>query len=321
MNLSFIDLHSDTASELYYHRKHLDANDLHISLEKAACYQNYAQIFAVYTPSRLNDEEGFRAFLKVSDAFSEEISRLSDRIAFVSNENSLPTIWESHRAAAFLAVEDARLLAGNPDRLRTLYDRGVRFLTLTWAGETCIGGSWDTNIGLTDFGIQTVRNCFELGVIPDVSHASTQTIDNVIEIAAQYGNPFIATHSNSYAVYPHRRNLNDNHFKAICKVGGIVGMNMYRNHLSDSSVSPASIETVVSHIDHFMELGGEDTVVFGCDFDGADFPDDLADISAISKIADALLSKNYSEDLVEKIFWKNAYAFLEKNVFCQPEIK
>ena len=64
MELKFIDLHSDTASELYYREKDLKTNDLHVSLDKASRYTSYAQVFAVFTRPRFSDEEGVRGLPK-----------------------------------------------------------------------------------------------------------------------------------------------------------------------------------------------------------------------------------------------------------------
>lgn len=314
MELSFFDFHSDTASELFRQKKSLASNDLHVSLENASVYKRYGQVFAVFTSSRLNDEEGWQAFLKISDFFRTELADHGDRIGFATDAGDLDRLWNSDRYAAFLAVEDARLLAKDPERLQTLYSRGVRFLTLTWAGETCIGGSWDTQSGLTDFGKRVVADCFRYGIVPDISHASEKTIDDALTLAFDARKPIIATHSNAHAVYGHNRNLRDRHFESIRDLGGVVGMNMYRSHLSDHAVSPATPETVFSHIDHFMSLGGENTVVFGSDFDGATFPDALKNLASIADIAEVLLRHNYSEGLIRKIFWENAVAFLRRTL-------
>jgi membrane dipeptidase len=314
MELKLIDLHSDTASELYYKKKDLKTNDLHVSLDKAERYASYAQVFAVFTRPRFSDEEGYAAFLQIADTLDSALERYHDSIVPVRNGRDLQEAWRSGKAGAILAVEDSRLLCGKIERVQALYDRGVRFMTLTWAGETCIGGSWDTESGLTDFGKAAVHEAFRVGITPDVSHASFAQIDDVLEIASAMHKPIVATHSNSYAVYPHRRNLSDRHFEAIRDLGGITGMNMYKDHLTDTKISPATIDTVCTHIEHFMALGGENTVCFGCDFDGATFPADLRDLSDIAKIADALLQKNYSEELVQKIFWKNAERFMMKHL-------
>lgn len=304
-----IDLHSDTATALYYGNKSFAVNDLHISLDKIGVYRHYAQVFAIFTSSRFSDEEGYSAFLKISDFFRDMLAKHADRIAMVQNGHGLLRAWEENKAAAFLAVEDARILGEKRERIQNMYDRGVRFLTLLWSGEACIGGSWDTDVGLTEFGKSTVCDCFRLGIVPDVSHASLRSTDDVIEIAKNWHRPIVATHSDSFSVYGHGRNLTDRHFEAIRSLGGLVGINLYKHHLCDESHSLADSETVYRHIERYMELGGEDTVCFGSDFDGADFPNEFADVSSVLRIADVLLAHNYTEELVRKIFWKNAQSF------------
>lgn len=310
MKLSLIDLHCDTASELYHQNKPLRTNDLHVSLERIKRYEHYAQVFAIYTSASLSDEKGYEAFLNIEAHFREELLRNRFKIGSANSGGAMEGLWTDNRSAAILAVEDARLLNGRIERLQTLYDRGVRFLTLTWAGKTCIGGSWDNDSGLTDFGKETVRECFRLGIVPDVSHASVQTVDDVIALAREYEKPIVATHSNSYSVYGHGRNLRDRHFEAIRDLGGLVGINLYRAHLTDTKLSPATKDTVLAHIDRFLSLGGERTVAFGADYDGAELPDDLPNVAAVAELAETMLAHNYSEDLVQRIFWKNAEEFM-----------
>ncbi len=310
--LSLFDLHSDTATSLYYGNKSFSRNDLHISLEKITEYEHYAQIFAFFTKKTLSDEEGYRAFSAIAEFFGGLIDEYADQIVLSKNSTDLSDAWNTSRAAAFLAVEDARILAGRLERLQHLYRCGVRFLTLLWSGETCIGGSWDTASGLTDFGKETVRECFRLGIVPDVSHASVASTDDVIELASSVRRPIIATHSDSFSVYGHGRNLTDRHFEAIKQLNGLVGINLYKHHLSDASIAPADAETVYKHIEHYMSLGGEDTVCFGCDFDGAEFPDAFKDVSSVLLLSEVLLRHNYPERLVRKIFYENAVSFMRR---------
>ena len=77
--LSLIDTHCDTAYELFHRGEHLDRNSCHIDLEKASCYQHYAQYFAVWSNKRLDDEACWQDFLKITDYFQAELDRLSDR--------------------------------------------------------------------------------------------------------------------------------------------------------------------------------------------------------------------------------------------------
>lgn len=314
MKYSLIDTHCDTAYELFARGESLDSNTCHISLDRARVYKNYAQFFAVWSDKRLDDENAWQNFLKISDYLSSELDRLADRAVAVGTASELDLAWDSGRTAVFLAIEDARLLCRDVTRLDVIKARGVKYLTLLWSGETCIGGSHDTNAGLTDFGKAVVRGCFERGIIPDVSHASEKATDDIISIAYEYRKPIIASHSNSYKVYPHSRNLRDGHLKAICELGGTVGISLCPYHLADSSKKSVGVDDVLRHIEHYLNIGGEDFSGLGCDLDGTSLPSGFSGLDSLAVIADELARKNYSEELIEKIFWKNHYSFIKKYI-------
>ena len=134
MNLDYIDLHCDTALELYRREQPLQTNSLAISLDGAAAYHRYAQFFAIWGSSKRTDEQIYQDFITVSDHFDQLISQ-NDGICRVRTANELTSTWQNEKVAAILAVEDARLLAGNIKRLDELATRGVKYLTLMWAGE------------------------------------------------------------------------------------------------------------------------------------------------------------------------------------------
>lgn len=312
MKLSLFDTHCDTAYELFHRNEALQDNTCHISLHNAKEYEKYVQLFAIWSNRRKDDETCWQDFLAVAENFDRLIAKENGAIARVRNHRDLQQALQNNQRAAVLAVEDARLLAGDIDRLQTLYDMGVRCMTLLWGGETCIGGSHDTQSGLTDFGKLVTKRCFELGIVPDISHASEQSTDDVIEIAQAYNKPFIATHSNSYSAYAHTRNLRDRHLKALMELGGTVGVSMCCIHLRDCSQKNAAIEDVVRHIDRYMELGAQDHLCFGCDFDGTDLPQGISNVGDLYAVAEALSARGYSQELLDKIFWQNAYQFFQK---------
>ncbi len=315
MKLSLFDTHCDTAYELYHRSVHLDQNDdCHISLEHAAVYEQYAQYYAIWSNKRLDDEGCWQDFLKISDNFAAELARIPDKVAAVTSPDELEAAIKAKKHAAILAVEDARLCAGQLERLDILKARGVRYLTLLWGGDTCIGGSHDTQNGLTEFGRAVVRGCFERGIVPDVSHASEQSVDDLLPIAYKYKKPFIATHSNAYSVWRHSRNLRDRHFAAIRELGGVVGVSLCPAHLKDLATGPATAETVFAHVDYYLSLGGEDMVGFGADWDGTSLPEGFSNVSHLSAVAEIMAAHNYPETLINKIFWKNMYNFAMKNL-------
>lgn len=311
--LSLIDTHCDTAFELWRNHESILHNNCHISLEKASVFASYTQFFAIWADKRRTDDEAFEIFLNTSDNLSAEIKKYFDKITAVRSFDEMNQAWTDKKAAAFLAVEDARILGGKLERLDMLLSRGVKYLTLMWGGNTCIGASHDSHGGLTDFGRQVVHECFKKGIIPDVSHSNEQTTDEVSEIAFQYGKPFIASHSNCYALFPHTRNLRTKHLNDIIKLGGIVGISLCPYHLKDMADSKCTVADVVDHIEKYLCLGAEDVIGLGCDLDGTDLPDGFTGINDLEIIAEELLKRNYSDELINKIFYRNFYNFIQKN--------
>lgn len=312
--LSLIDTHCDTAFELYHRKQPLFENNCHVSLKDAEYLANYTQFFAIWADRRKNDDECYSDFLAISDNLRSEIAKSSDKIAQVTSFDQMQSAWEQDKRAAFLAVEDARILGGRIERLDELKSRQVKYLTLMWGGVTCIGASHDSEGGLTDFGRMTVKKCFEYGILPDVSHSNEQVTDEVAQMALEAEKPFIASHSNSYSLFPHTRNLRKKHLDAIIKIGGIVGVSLCPYHLRDMSDGKACIaEDVFAHIDSYMSQGARDVLGLGCDLDGTDLPEGFSGVGDLYKIADICLSHGYTDEDVEKILYRNYYEFIKRN--------
>ena len=317
MALDYIDLHCDTAYELYHLVERLESNTCAVSLDTAAAYPHYAHFFAVWCNKRLDNEAAWRDFLAISDRFAAALAA-SDRATSVRTHEGLRSAWQSGRCAAFLAVEDARLLNGQLDRLDTLAERGVVCLTLGWSGKSCICASHDVpeneDTGLTDFGRQVVLGCFERGIIPDISHASEQATDEVLSLAESVGKPVIATHSNSYTVYPHTRNLRDEHARRLFALGGLVGLNLCKHHLCDCADGHATVDDALRHIDHWLSLGGEHHIAIGGDLDGAPLPEGIGGVGDVSRIADAMARHGISDAVIRRIFSQNALHLIENHL-------
>ena len=291
--MKLFDLHCDTLSEIYCAGESLDDNSLHISKKKAQQYEKYAQLFAIWSRHDLEPDENF--------AFFKQILKYSKK--YLDSTDSF---------TPYLAVEGGALLNGDISRLDYLHSVGVRFLTLVWGGSCCIGGAHDTDEGLTHFGRDVVERCLEIGIVPDLSHASDKVFYEAYSIALEHKGALICTHSNSRSVCDHRRNLTDEMFGMIRDIGGIVGISLCRPHLCESG--ECKIDDVVRHIEKYLSLGGEKTVCLGCDLDGIGrLPDGMENVSDLYKIADAMSAKNYSDSLIEDIFYYNAFRFMEKH--------
>lgn len=299
MELSLFDLHCDTVFEIFRNKQSLISNDLAVSFDKSKKYRHYCQTFDIWSEASLDDECAFEQFKKIYKYFITDISNITP----------------SELRPYVLAVEDARILNNDIKRLDHLKLCNIKILTLTWSGVSCIGGAYDTDYSLTEFGESVVNKCFELGIIIDISHSSRKTAQRVFELNNNRF-PIIASHSNSYSVFPHPRNLTDNEIKHIIDCSGLIGINLYYKHLGlDPDASEfTAIKKILEHIEHILSLGGENILCFGCDFDGADTPSGLKTISDLDKIANRMISKGYSETTINKIFWDNANNFANKNL-------
>ena len=145
-------------------------------------------------------------------------------------------------------------------------------------------------------------------MVPDISHASVASADEMFDLAAEYSRPVIASHSNAYAVTPVSRNLRDDQIRAVVNSRGLIGLNLYTAFLA--SDHPATVTDVLRHAEYFLSHGAEHALALGCDMDGADLPQDLHDLAALPALAECFLRHNYSESLVRNIFFENAYRVL-----------
>ena len=91
--------------------------------------------------------------------------------------------------------------------------------------------------------------------------------------------------------------------------GGVVGLTFCPAHLGG-----ASYEKILAHAEHYLSLGGERTLCLGCDLDGTELPDGIRNVSDLTKIADLFARHGYSDELIERIFYRNAVEFFVKNL-------
>lgn len=293
--IPLFDLHCDTFSKLYKNKCDLYSSDLHISLNKSMNFFPYIQVGAIWSDSNLSNDDAYINYRAILNYV-----RKINSIEFLKNYGNFSS------PAFILAIEDARLLNNDLNRVEQIYKDGVKVLTLNWKDESCIGGGWNTNSSLSDFGILVVKRCCELGIIIDLSHSSYEVQTQVLNISQK---PVIYSHSNSFSVCPHKRNLRDDLFKELVKSGGVVGISMYAPHLTTNKCATAY--DVIKHIEHFLKLGGENNVCLGCDFDGISvLPETISSIRDLKNLF-TLISSKFSVAIARKIFYQNAYNFFQ----------
>ena len=158
--------------------------------------------------------------------------------------------------------------------------------------------------GLSEKGRAFVKKAQKMGFALDMSHISLSGFWDTLEIITK---PVIAGHSNAKTVCDVPRNLSDEQFGELIKIGGGVGINLYPEFLGLGK----DIAAIVSHIEHFMSLGGEKSLFLGCDLDGIDCtPNGINGVQDLEKLYNELLRLNFSEKLVKDIFWNNLYEIM-----------
>ena len=312
MGYNLFDTHADTPYEMYKRGFALRDNPLHISLDKTARLHKYCQCMAIWSDSALTDSEAFTSFKKIYEQFKAK-TEADGGGKICRSYDDIITAHAEDKAAFVMTVEDARLLCGDISRLDVLADYGIKMLTMTWQGESCIGGAFDTNARLTEFGRAVACGCARKKIITDISHSNVNTALEIIDIASESDAPVIATHSNSYAVYAHDRNMTDEVFSRLVGCGGIVGISLAVQHISDKP--DITCEDVFRHIDYYAEREGIEYICLGCDYDGIETaPRDLQNISMIENLAECMLRHNYTEDNVRAVFSENARLYMKKHL-------
>lgn len=313
MNLSVLDLHCDTASELIDRQgnivRRLYKNPGHVDLERGRKLKRYAQLFAFFTTPGMSGPGGIPVE-KLFDAMLHNLLReLEENSAFIRQAKSAAeaeAITASGKIAAFLSLEGPAGIGFDPGRLEELAALGFRVSTLTWNEQNPLAGSHRTGGGLTAQGREYVRQAQKHGIVIDVSHLSDEAFWDIMDITE---GPIVASHSNSRAVWGVSRNLTDDQFKAICQSGGVVGLNLYTYFLGKD---PVTLDTVCDHALHWLDLGGEKHMALGGDLDGCEsLSGGFTGVECYPLLAEAMAKRGIPEKTIEDIFWNNALAVLK----------
>ncbi|MDL2232810.1 membrane dipeptidase [Ruminococcaceae bacterium OttesenSCG-928-L11] len=303
--IKVVDLHCDTLTACHKKGIGLSNDETHLSLHKRPASTRWCQCMAVFIPDSLRGQAAEAYFGEVYQYLTRQQTILQDSFAWLKDLSLVPSALNTAGFSAVLTVEGGAVLAGKLENIKKLRQLGVRMLTLTWNAANEICGGSETDEGFTAFGRRAVAELERQGIVVDVSHLSDRGFDELREFARK---PFVASHSNSRTVCGHRRNLTDAMFCHIRDIGGLVGMNYYQNFITEDGKSD-SIDDLLRHIHHFLELGGEHTLALGSDYDGAEIPSYLDSMEKVESLYEAMVKSGIAEPVVNRIFYGNAERF------------
>lgn len=310
--MKVIDLHCDTAMKIFEKNLELKSSTCSIDIEKLKKGNSLAQVFAFFVELS-ETEDPYKYFNNMYDYFIKQIELNKDSISIVKNVSELKAAEKNNKLGAFLSIEEGQVLGNKLERLKEVYDKGIRIITFTWNFENDFGypnaGFKYKDNGLKKKGIEAIEICEELGILPDASHLSDGGFYDLVKYCKK---PFIVTHSNSRAVTDHPRNLTDDMIKLLGNKGGVMGINFCSEFLGDNSVS--TIEEIICHIKHIKNVGGIDIIGLGSDFDGIGNEVEIKNASEFDKLYQGLKKEKFSDNDIEKIFNKNVLRLFDETL-------
>jgi membrane dipeptidase len=233
-NAIVIDLHDDTTQmildEGYNLAEKHDYGQVDIPRMKQGHYG--AIFFSIWTDTDLyTPAEAIRRSLQQIDAVRRETLRHPHDLRLATTSTDIVEARRRKQIAVLMGVEGGNNIDSDLSILRTYYQLGVRYMTLTHTNHT----PWaDTSSkppqhnGLTEFGREVVREMNRLGMMVDVSHISDKTFADVLAVSTA---PVIASHSSCRALADVPRNMTDDMLRAIAAKGGVVHINFYEGFL------------------------------------------------------------------------------------------
>jgi membrane dipeptidase len=298
------------------------------------------QFWSVWVPADLPEERALPMALEQLDIADGFAARYPDIFGRAETADEVEAVFESGRIASLLGLEGGSMIASSLPILRTFFARGVRYMTLThWKTTRWADAATDEprHGGLTVFGRGAVREMNRLGMLVDLSHVAPSTMAAALEVTES---PVVFSHSGAQTVNAHVRNVPDEILRRIPGNGGVVmavflgqfvseelrrhvepavklqeaferehpdappaaAREVRRAWLAANPPPKATLEQIVDHIDHLVEVMGPQHVGIGSDFDGGEhLPVGMEDVSRFPYLVAELLRRGYTEDDVRAI--------------------
>ncbi len=239
-----------------------------------------------------------------------QVVRTADELSFAVDDG---------RLAMILHIEGAEAIGESLAELSELYQRGLRSLGIVWSRPNRFGhgvpfrfpSSPDLGPGLTEAGKSLVAECNKLGILIDVSHLNEKGFWDVAQLSTA---PLVATHSGVHALCASSRNLTDKQLDAIGESGGVVGVVYNCDFLRADGRPDADtpIGLIADHVRYIADRIGVGHVALGSDFDGAQMPNDLGDVTGLPRLMDALRGVGFTEEELTRIAKGNWMRVLEE---------
>jgi len=205
------------------------------------------------------------------DVFETSVSMLSqhqklidanaDVLTLVRKFDDIIQAQKDNKLAVTLGFQNSHVIGNNLDHVDTFKHLGVLTMQLTYNGQNQIGGGANVSprLPLTEFGHQAVEKMNEANVLIDLSHSGERTC---LEAIAKSKAPVTISHSGCRALADFPRNKTDKELRMLADKGGLFGVYFMPFLAPDSK---ANSDHLLAHIEHAINVCGEDHVAIGTD--------------------------------------------------------
>ena len=282
--------------------------------------------FIVYTGQGELNIKGYEKAYKNAISKFNAIHNLvntysSDKIGLALNSNDVRKIHSSGKKVAMIGIENGYPIGLDITNIEKFYNRGARYMSLSHNGHSqlCDSNTGEEDgvylhNGLSDLGVEVIKEMNRIGMMIDISHPSKEAIRQMIKISKA---PVIASHSSARKLCNHSRNLDDEQLGWIKENGGVVQTVAFKSYLNSEKSKPNSknkvdVSDFVDHIDYLVGLIGINHVGISSDFDGGGGIDGWEDASETFNVTLELVKRGYSEVEIEKIWSGNLLRVLDE---------
>jgi membrane dipeptidase len=215
--------------------------------------------------------------------------------------------------AAFLGVQGGNALAHSLDAIDRLAPGSILLVTLLHLTSSRLGATSSPlggSSGLTAYGKDFVRRLNQHRILVDLAHVSRAGFWDAVDAHVR-GSPFVVSHTGVAGVFEHWRNLDDAQLRAVADSGGTIGIMYHSEYLGDPLFG-GRLETIVRHLEHTVDVAGEDHVSLGSDWDGSIVtPRDMQTCLELPKLTQAMLERRWSEARIRKVLGLNVLRVIE----------
>uniref|UniRef100_A0A182V4J4 Dipeptidase n=1 Tax=Anopheles merus TaxID=30066 RepID=A0A182V4J4_ANOME len=269
------------------------ATNSHTDIPRLQAGKVGAQFWVAYVGCNNQYKDAVERTLEQIDVIKRMVRKYPQYMRYVTSTEGIMEAFRDGKIGSLIAVEGGHSMDSRLAVLRMFYELGVRYMTLThscntpWADASPIDDQPEATLrNVTGWGRNVLWEMNRLGMLIDVSHVSHGVMVEVLEHTKA---PVIFSHSSSYSVFNHHRNVRDDVLKQLVQNNGIIMVNFYPGF-----VGGRSIDNVIEHLNYIKSVTGPNHIGLGGDFDGVTaVPDDLDDVSKYPDLFDMLAEGVY----------------------------